>query len=44
MIITAENDAQAHALRRKSAADYFLSGVQAIAESGEIIGCDKTGA
>jgi len=44
-IITAENDAQKrHALRRKSvAADYFLSGVQAIAESGEIIGCDKTG-
>ncbi|KUG19792.1 transcriptional regulators of sugar metabolism [hydrocarbon metagenome] len=25
------------------AADYFLSGVQAIAESGEIVGCDKTG-
>lgn len=44
-VITAENDTEKrHALRRKSvAADYFLSGVQAIAESGEIIGCDKTG-
>ncbi len=44
-VITAENDAEKrHALRRKSvAADYFLSGVQAIAESGEVIGCDKTG-
>lgn len=44
-IITAENDTEKrHELRRKSvAADYFLSGVQAIAESGEIVGCDKTG-
>lgn len=44
-IITAENDTEKrHELRRKSVtADYFLSGVQAIAESGEIIGCDKTG-
>lgn len=44
-VITAENDAgKRHALRRKSvAADYFLSGVQAIAESGEVVGCDKTG-
>ena len=44
-VVTAENDAEKrHALRRKSvAADYFLSGVQAIAESGEIVGCDKTG-
>ena len=25
------------------AADYFLSGVQAIATSGELVGCDKTG-
>jgi len=43
--VTAENDREKrHALRRKSvAADYFLSGVQAIAESGEIVGCDKTG-
>lgn len=44
-VITAENDAEKrHALRRKSvAADYFLSGVQAITESGEIVGCDKGG-
>jgi len=44
-VITAENDAEKrHALRRKSvAADYYLSGVQAIAESGEVVGCDKTG-
>ena len=44
-VITAENDEEKrHALRRKSvAADYFLSGVQAIAASGEIVGCDKTG-
>ncbi|MDV2480860.1 lactate utilization protein [Methanoculleus sp. Wushi-C6] len=44
-VITAENDtAKRHALRRKSVAtEYFLSGVQAIAESGEIVGCDKTG-
>ncbi len=44
-VITAENDEEKrHALRRKSvAADYFLSGVQAITESGEVVGCDKTG-
>ncbi|MDI6720192.1 MAG: lactate utilization protein [Methanomicrobiales archaeon] len=44
-IVTAEDDAERrHALRRKGvAADYFLSGVQAIAESGEIVGCDRTG-
>ena len=44
-VITAENDtAKRHALRRKGvAADYFLSGVQAIAASGEIVGCDKGG-
>ena len=44
-VITAENDTEKrHALRRKSvAADYFLSGVQAITESGEIVGCDKGG-
>lgn len=45
VVITAESDEKKrHALRRKSvAADYFLSGVQAIAESGEVVGCDKTG-
>ena len=44
-IVTAENDAEKrHALRRKSvSADYYLTGVQAIAESGEVVGCDKTG-
>ncbi len=44
-IITAENDTEKrHTLRRKSVtADYFLSGVQAITESGEVVGCDKSG-
>lgn len=44
-VITAEDDTEKrHALRRKSVtADYFLSGVQAIAVSGEVVGCDKTG-
>ncbi len=44
-VITAENDEEKrNALRRKGvAADWFLSGVQAIAETGELVGCDKTG-
>jgi L-lactate utilization protein LutB len=44
-VITAEDDEKRrHALRRKSVAvDYFLSGVQAITRSGEVVGCDKTG-
>lgn len=44
-VITAENDTEKrHALRRRSvAADNFLSGVQAIVESGEVVGCDKSG-
>lgn len=44
-VITAENDdAKREALRRKGVtADWFLSGVQAIAETGELVGCDKTG-
>ena len=44
-VITAENDDEKRqALRRRGvAADWYLSGVQAIAESGEIVGCDKTG-
>lgn len=43
--ITAENEAEKrHELRRKSVkADYFISGVNAIAQSGEIVACDKTG-
>ncbi|MEN6516936.1 MAG: lactate utilization protein [Methanospirillum sp.] len=44
-VITAENDDQKReALRRRGvAADWFLSGVQAIAATGELVGCDKTG-
>ena len=43
--ITAENDATKRAeLRRKSvAADYFISGANAIASTGEIVGCDASG-
>lgn len=44
-VITAENDEERRqALRRKGiTADWFLSGVQAIAETGQLVGCDKTG-
>jgi hypothetical protein len=44
-VITAENDEEKRqALRRKGvAADWYLSGVQAIAETGQLVGCDKTG-
>lgn len=43
--IIAENDEKKrHDLRRKSVtADYFISGVNAIARSGEIVACDKSG-
>jgi L-lactate utilization protein LutB len=43
--ITAENDAAKRAeLRRKSvAAEYFISGANAIAGTGEIVGCDASG-
>jgi L-lactate utilization protein LutB len=43
--ITAENDSAKRAeLRRKSVtAEYFISGVNAISETGEIVGCDATG-
>ncbi|MEI6841282.1 MAG: lactate utilization protein [Methanomicrobiales archaeon] len=43
--ITAENDSVKRAeLRRKSvAAEYFISGVTAISETGEIVGCDASG-
>jgi L-lactate utilization protein LutB len=43
--ITAENDDRKRAeLRRKSVtADYFLSGANAIASTGEIIACDASG-
>ncbi len=44
-VITAEDDTERrHELRRKSVtADYFISGVNAIAQSGEIVACDRTG-
>lgn len=43
--ITAENDDRKRAeLRRKSvAADYFISGANAIASTGEIVACDASG-
>ncbi|HYA32372.1 MAG TPA: lactate utilization protein, partial [Candidatus Bathyarchaeia archaeon] len=43
--LIAENDeATRHELRRASVtADYFVSGVNAIAQSGEIVACDKSG-
>jgi len=43
--IVAENDDEKRrALRRKSVtADYFVSGVNAIAQSGEILACDRSG-
>jgi len=43
--IIAENDEEKRrALRRKSVtADYFVSGVNAIAQSGEIVACDRSG-
>jgi L-lactate utilization protein LutB len=44
-MINAENDAAKRAeLRRKSVtADYFISGANAIAQTGEIVGCDASG-
>jgi len=43
--IIAENDEKRrHELRRRSVtADYFVSGVNAIAQSGEIVACEKSG-
>jgi predicted ATP-grasp superfamily ATP-dependent carboligase len=43
--ITSENDDTKRAeLRRKSVtADYFISGANAIAQSGEIVACDASG-
>jgi L-lactate utilization protein LutB len=43
--IIAENDEEKRrALRKKSVtADYFISGVNAIARSGEIVACDRSG-
>lgn len=44
-VITSENNDKKRAeLRRKSVtADYFVSGVNAIAQSGEIVACDASG-
>jgi L-lactate utilization protein LutB len=44
-VVTAENDAMKRAeLRRKSVAtEYFVSGANAIARTGEIVACDRTG-
>ena len=44
-VIVAENDGQKRRdLRRKSVtADYFISGANAIAQSGEIVACDRSG-
>lgn len=44
-IVTSENDAEKrNELRRRSvSAEYFLSGVNAIAMTGEIVSCDGTG-
>jgi nitrogen regulatory protein PII-like uncharacterized protein len=44
-IVTSENDDQKrNELRRKSVgSDYFLSGVNAIAMTGELVSCDATG-
>jgi L-lactate utilization protein LutB len=43
--INAENDSEKRAeMRRKSvAADYFISGANAIAQTGEIVACDASG-
>ena len=43
-IISENDEEKRHEQRRKSvAADYFISGVNAIAQSGEIVACDKSG-
>ncbi|MDD1678366.1 MAG: lactate utilization protein [Methanomicrobiales archaeon] len=44
IITAASDDIQRAELRRKSvSADYFLSGVNAIAGTGELVSCDRTG-
>jgi len=43
-ILSENDDEKRYELRRKSVtADYFISGANAIAQSGEIIACDKSG-
>ncbi len=44
LIISENDDAKRAELRRRSVtADYFISGANAIAESGEIVACDASG-
>jgi L-lactate utilization protein LutB len=44
LITSEENSERRDELRRRSvSADYFLSGVNAIAQTGELISCDRTG-
>ncbi len=45
LAVTGEDDAQKRArIRRKTVtSDYFLSGVNAIAQTGELVACDATG-
>ena len=45
LAVTSEGDAQKRArIRRKTVtSDYFLSGVNAIAQTGELVACDATG-
>ena len=43
-IVAEDDEKKRRELRRKSvAADYFVSGVNAIAQSGQIVACDKSG-
>jgi hypothetical protein len=43
-IIAEDDEKKRHELRRKSVtADYFVSGVNAIAQTGELVACDKSG-
>jgi len=44
VIIAEADEKKRHELRRKSVtAEYFISGVNAIAQSGELVACDKSG-
>jgi len=43
-IVTEEKEKKRHEMRRKSVtADYFLGSVNAIAKTGELVACDRTG-
>jgi L-lactate utilization protein LutB len=44
MITSEDNSERRDGLRRRSVtADYFLSGINAIAQTGELVSCDRTG-